>query len=802
MVKKLVQALSDGAGKTVSQAARGATRRALKDIPTSDSIYKLGFGIGPMLRNTAESYKQQKETAEAAKTAKDNLNFTKENVVATKNMSTQLTALTSIMSDIRKISLAHLSLARMNAKAIGRQGMKPSERAQYLDLERQIESVRGAPLTTTVADSKRGGAGASILDSFGQKIGFGLLGLLALANAKEIGKFLEETGVTGLVKEGTKEAVKGIASLIGTSISNAIKGAIPALISSVSEDLKLFVEGLSKGDGKKAVQGATGLASTAGGLGGAIYGFRKGRGLFGRVMGAAIGGTVGYTIPQVVGEQGEQIFDPTGKTDAEKAKNKQNAIDNLTDTANIAAMGLAGYSLYKRFTSNVAPLATTAASTTAAAAAEAVPDKMPGRPRRGSLSIQGDAAFNKTWDNPKGQPAGIQKAGNMFRQTLDLMSKISDKIGLKKLAAMIGLRIGSAAAQGALAGAWGGPIAIITTLLRVGFELYGIYTLLSEIWEAVQKDEEMSSKEATATPAGTSVPVKGTTPTNATPASTPAGTSTAPRAAEVGADYANPIPSGAMGSKGRFAEEREGGRLHKGVDIDAAVGTPVAAIANGKVFMAGAKGGYGNMIEIHHDDGSVSRYAHLSEINVAPGNVIRKGQIIGKVGNTGKSEGPHLHLELINQKGDWVNPRDFIPGIPAYTGKDSGKNPEGSISSISGAGQVTASGIQPAGTPTAPATPGEAFSSVFGFNPSSMGINMKELLTGKELKELNDIAATMTGQPIVIAAPQQTQQTQQPVQQAAPAQPRTTDNTQSREKDTMHILNALSFGGPPPMIFP
>lgn len=77
-----------------------------------------------------------------------------------------------------------------------------------------------------------------------------------------------------------------------------------------------------------------------------------------------------------------------------------------------------------------------------------------------------------------------------------------------------------------------------------------------------------------------------------------------------------------------------------------ASGTPVYATADGRISEAGWGGGYGNKIDIDHGFNYVTRYAHLSEIDVKPGQNVKRGQKIGLVGNTGKSTGPHLHYEV------------------------------------------------------------------------------------------------------------------------------------------------------------
>ena len=86
--------------------------------------------------------------------------------------------------------------------------------------------------------------------------------------------------------------------------------------------------------------------------------------------------------------------------------------------------------------------------------------------------------------------------------------------------------------------------------------------------------------------------------------------------------------------------------FHRGIDISARPGTSIRSIAKGVVMYAGTSGHYGNLILIRHKGGYISAYAHCSRIFVRKGNVVKQGKIIGRVGNTGRSTGPHLHFEI------------------------------------------------------------------------------------------------------------------------------------------------------------
>ena len=100
-------------------------------------------------------------------------------------------------------------------------------------------------------------------------------------------------------------------------------------------------------------------------------------------------------------------------------------------------------------------------------------------------------------------------------------------------------------------------------------------------------------------------------------------------------------------------------KQHNGVDLAAASGTPVYATADGMVEMAQYYGSYGNYVQLGHGGSLETRYAHLSSYTVAPGERVNKGDLIGYVGSTGRSTGPHLHYE-VRVEGDPVNPVPYM----------------------------------------------------------------------------------------------------------------------------------------------
>lgn len=125
--------------------------------------------------------------------------------------------------------------------------------------------------------------------------------------------------------------------------------------------------------------------------------------------------------------------------------------------------------------------------------------------------------------------------------------------------------------------------------------------------------------------------------------------------------FLNPLKTGYISSKYGMRNDPINGshRFHQGIDLAGVRGSPIEAIASGFVTFAGHKGGYGNVVEIHHSDSLKSRYAHLDKILVKKGSVVRQGNKIGTLGATGRVTGPHLHLEVW-KNGKAVNPEKYL----------------------------------------------------------------------------------------------------------------------------------------------
>jgi murein DD-endopeptidase MepM/ murein hydrolase activator NlpD len=102
--------------------------------------------------------------------------------------------------------------------------------------------------------------------------------------------------------------------------------------------------------------------------------------------------------------------------------------------------------------------------------------------------------------------------------------------------------------------------------------------------------------------------------------------------------------------------------LHTGLDFPSDVGTPILAAAGGVVLSAGPHPQYGQLVELDHGNGLVTRYAHTSRMLVKQGDLVKRGQKIAEVGNTGRSTGPHLHFEVLVE-GVQQNPTKFLTGL-------------------------------------------------------------------------------------------------------------------------------------------
>jgi murein DD-endopeptidase MepM/ murein hydrolase activator NlpD len=115
------------------------------------------------------------------------------------------------------------------------------------------------------------------------------------------------------------------------------------------------------------------------------------------------------------------------------------------------------------------------------------------------------------------------------------------------------------------------------------------------------------------------------------------------------------------------------GSFHPGLDFRGPIGAPIFAAAPGRITFAARKAGYGNCIEITHADGIITRYAHMSAFRARLGQSVGAGQMIGAIGSTGRSTGPHLHFEVrVHDRA--INPRPFLEAI-AHVSEENRANP-------------------------------------------------------------------------------------------------------------------------------
>ena len=137
------------------------------------------------------------------------------------------------------------------------------------------------------------------------------------------------------------------------------------------------------------------------------------------------------------------------------------------------------------------------------------------------------------------------------------------------------------------------------------------------------------------------------------------------------------LPTGMPTKKGYISSEygkrlnpiTKKNHIHKGIDIAHKTETDITSIAAGKVTFSGKKYGYGNLVEISHLNGYVTRYAHNNRNLVKVGELVKKGQVIAKMGSTGHSTGPHVHLEVLKNN-KHINPNKFIYYKEKFSNKD------------------------------------------------------------------------------------------------------------------------------------
>ena len=119
----------------------------------------------------------------------------------------------------------------------------------------------------------------------------------------------------------------------------------------------------------------------------------------------------------------------------------------------------------------------------------------------------------------------------------------------------------------------------------------------------------------------------------------------------------------------RYVEAFNVSTGHRAIDYAATAGTPIRSVGDGTVSFSGWNGAYGNMVKVHHNGTYSTNYGHMSKIAVRNGTKVKQGDIIGYVGSTGFSTGPHLHYEMV-KNGVKINPlNEVLPPGEALTGE-------------------------------------------------------------------------------------------------------------------------------------
>jgi len=361
------------------------------------------------------------------------------------------------------------------------------------------------------------------------------------------------------------------------------------------------------------------------------------------------------------------------------------------------------------------------------------------------------------------------------------LAKAISKIGMQKVAAYIAMRAGVAAS-----GLAGGPVVIVTTVLSVGWTVYDLYGFVNDLIKDMDGDGSTTpARDPNGAYRGDR---SNSTTSGANPQTNPSATQspgsstlTSPIA---GRDALSPSSGYGMRKDPITGENK----MHKGFDYPAALGTPINAINDGEVIEVGdddpgkKKQGLGKFVKLMHEDGTISVYGHMSEQSAIKGKRIKKGDVIGKVGSTGRSTGPHLHLEILkpNEKGVFTqtDPGKYFNNIPS--------NSNSKTSSVSGAEN------------TAPSAPGanganslgSAFASVFDFDPTKFGIDMSQF-KGEGLENLQKIQSQMN-MALAATPPAAPSAPSNPAPPAAPA--KTTTSTVAREKDYAYVTFTQGSG--------
>lgn len=742
MANKLTAAIAKGTATTVKGAVKAAGRRAIRGLKPP-SLYNLGLGIGPTLANITKEYKKSNKQARedgSPQRGDDSSSF--KNVAAATNIRNELSSIASILSDIRKISYAQLQMSR-NPK---HRGTIIDPRARFTREEELLESKPGLSSLTEDARKNNISAGGGLVEFFKNNpmMSVGLIGGAALIIPE-----LRQA----ILGNGNKERIKKLADGIVGTVGSAI-GSLLDEVLGLRKD-KLDENGKPTGE-KEGFFGNNGKAVGYGALGAYITKKLFKRSLPGLVAGAYFGTSDDPSMEGTLGAAAAGLALPW-------------------------AMGKAGGALWgaakDRLGFGKTPvMPTTPPTGTGSPSGRQPVQRAPGRPpiyRTPGAGLP---------PNPIGQGA---KQG-VFKKSIKLIVKLTARMSARTLAAMIATRVAIGAGVGAAVGAVGGPVALITALIGAGLTLFTIYDMLVDIEKELDSTDgdrvgvEPTSPASGIKPSPTSYSPGGasqSTPATGAPVS---GSQSAPTDQPSQGKYDSPIP-GATRLSSVMGEDR-GTHKHGGVDIPMPEGTDVQAIGEGEVAKVKYSSTYGKMIEVVHPDGTRSVYAHLSETIAKVKQKVKKGQVIGKVGSTGRSTGPHLHLEIKSAQGKQLDPTGLIPQLATLKGGGTtvASNGQGSVQGAPGSGSSSAA------------------TSSIGFDVTKIGGTTQQMeklnaayskiVDSKEMRGLqNALAKQLTQQ-----APAQA-----PSKQSAPSEgSKTTAAPQNRYSPNKERLNLMTLVDP------
>lgn len=824
MAEKLIKALGRGIGKTVREGAQNIGRRATRDIPTPSAVYNLGMGIGPMLRNTVASYQKDSDGSSGSKSSpvkNAEIKFAKDNATSFRHISSQLSTLNVIMSDIRKISMAQLQLARVSVRNRGF-----GDRSSYLETEKLLESGNKASLSGSDIGSKNGREEKSGLSSMLDFIKNNPV--LSAVIAGGLYAFRDEIGK--IIFGGENKKILGnVMDKFATGLGTFLGTALDRLRSELRKEIK-DMSGIDIGEGNLKNQGKTVGYTALGGLAAARIGRFVG---MRSPLKLGLAGAIAAYHYTTSNDEANQVYRQTyeqaiqnGASEAEAKQMAEQAAQKagptVLGTAAMGALGLAapyaigkgitaaGRAIGSRIFGTGIPSAPSGAVPTTGPGMSGAAERVPMNKR--TLADGSYRAYRSA--QPAMQATEMAATNSRWTRFLAFIERKAPKLFAK-----VGARL--AVAGAGLAVPFAGWLMTALTVLGSISLAWDVYTLwkefngdpLADASEDGKSTGEVKNIGAHDAPANDGVqrPEISTTPGGAavgiypnagkrnsdTGASKTAPAGSAPPPAGNSA-FSSPLP-GAKVSKGRFGENR-GKHVHTGVDISSPEGTPVLAVGDGTVTAVGANGGNGRYIEVTHADGTKSRYSHLSVQDVAQGTAIKKGDAIGKVGKTGQAgNGGHLHLDIIDSKGKYVDPRQHVSGIPPYTGKD--QYPDlGKIDSIEGGKNPLSGQFSEASSPSAPGenSTQAVLERALGFDLSKMGVNLNDPQISARVGEIKNLEDKFKSAGLQLAAAANGQNNKQtPVaQRNRSGDQKTVANTQTPEKDVLfNFTNGMYMPG-------